>query len=436
MYDVAILGGGIAGLHTAYRILSTHPETKLLLLEKSASLGGRMETHTDRWMTVEAGAGRFSKHHRRLLQLIDELGLSKQVVPIHGESVFMPSASRSRSPSASTYTTRDIRKWIREMQRHSQSVPLATLQRTVFLDYAKQVLGDNDKAHFILDAFGYSTELVVMNAHDALVILSGMMQANSFCVLRGGLSQVVDRLVKRIRKFPHVRILCHKEVVSCRVNHSSAKQTRRNEPRRSIDTEEFTRLVCTDDRVYQTRQCVFALPQPALAKLACFRPLHAWIDQVTCRSLCRIYSVFPPDPTTGKVWFHDLPKVTTDNDLRMIIPIDADKGMVMTSYSDNEWADRWNRVRNVDAKLVRDLTDILGHSVPTPLHTNVFYWKCGVGYWKVGADSRATAKRMIQPFDGRRWFVCGETFSEKNQQWIEGALETSEQVIRRMHLKN
>lgn len=444
MFDVAILGGGIAGLYTAYRILSAHPETHLLLLEKSASLGGRIETHTDRWMSVEAGAGRFAKHHRRLLGLIDEMGLSKHVIPIPGEFTFV-------SSSATPYTARDVWTWIRTIQRHSESVSKDTLRNTVFLDYAKQVLRDDTKTDFMVGAFGYSTELVVMNAHDALAIVSGMTPHTSFCVLRGGLSQVVDRLVERIRAFPHVRILCRQEVVSCRVKPSSAPSTprwgrgngRRSTRRRASDGarctwtgEDVTHLGCRSGRLFCASQCVFALPQPALAKLACFRPVRSWIDQVTCRSLCRIYSVFPPDPTTGHVWFHDLPKMTTDNDLRMIIPVNVEKGIVMTSYTDNEWADRWKRVRNVDAKLVRDLTDVLGRSVPMPLHTNVFYWKCGVGYWKVGADSHATAKHMLQPFTGRPWFVCGETFSEKNQQWIEGALETSDQIIRRICVKN
>lgn len=181
MFDVAILGGGIAGLYTAYRILSAHPETHLLLLEKSASLGGRIETHTDRWMSVEAGAGRFAKHHRRLLGLIDEMGLSKHVIPIPGEFTFV-------SSSATPYTARDVWTWIRTIQRHSESVSKDTLRNTVFLDYAKQVLRDDTKTDFMVGAFGYSTELVVMNAHDALAIVSGMTPHTSFCVLRGGLA--------------------------------------------------------------------------------------------------------------------------------------------------------------------------------------------------------------------------------------------------------
>ena len=37
-YDTVIVGGGIVGLATAYRLLEARPQTKLLLLEKEPKL--------------------------------------------------------------------------------------------------------------------------------------------------------------------------------------------------------------------------------------------------------------------------------------------------------------------------------------------------------------------------------------------------------------
>ena len=67
--------------------------------------------------------------------------------------------------------------------------------------------------------------------------------------------------------------------------------------------------------------------------------------------------------------------------------------------------------------------------VPEPLDTYLFYWPCGVGYWGVGADSAKISKMITQPFGDKKIYVCGEHYSEKSQQWMEGALDTSNRVV-------
>ena len=67
--------------------------------------------------------------------------------------------------------------------------------------------------------------------------------------------------------------------------------------------------------------------------------------------------------------------------------------------------------------------------IPKPINTHVCYWDCGVGYWGLGADSAVTSHAIIKPFCDFSFYVCGEHFSESFQQWMEGALETSEKVI-------
>ena len=45
MYDFILIGGGIVGLATAFRILETKPKGKLLLLEKEGGLGRHQTGH-------------------------------------------------------------------------------------------------------------------------------------------------------------------------------------------------------------------------------------------------------------------------------------------------------------------------------------------------------------------------------------------------------
>lgn len=73
-----------------------------------------------------------------------------------------------------------------------------------------------------------------------------------------------------------------------------------------------------------------------------------------------------------------------------------------------------------------------GIDIPDPLATNVFYWGCGVGYWGVGANSDKLFTDIMQPDKALSIYLCGEHYSEKNQQWMEGALETAQKVIKKL----
>jgi hypothetical protein len=119
----------------------------------------------------------------------------------------------------------------------------------------------------------------------------------------------------------------------------------------------------------------------------------------------------------------------------MVIPIDEKEGIVMSSYTDNKFARGWKCIfekegePGVNRRLVSLLKESTGRDVPLPVKSHVFYWECGVGYWGIGANSAMVSESLIQPFKEMKLFICGETYSQQNQQWIEGALETSTKVI-------
>ena len=91
MYDCVIIGGGIAGLYTAYNLLNKNPSISLLLLEKNDYLGGRIYTVHEKGLTFEAGAGRFNDEHVILMRLIKNLGLQDLQIPIKSDIQFIPS---------------------------------------------------------------------------------------------------------------------------------------------------------------------------------------------------------------------------------------------------------------------------------------------------------------------------------------------------------
>ena len=68
-YDIIIIGAGIAGLYSAYKITKQSPETNLILLEsnKKKYIGGRMGETTFDGMPIVTGAGIGRKKKDELL---------------------------------------------------------------------------------------------------------------------------------------------------------------------------------------------------------------------------------------------------------------------------------------------------------------------------------------------------------------------------------
>lgn len=454
-YEYIILGGGVAGLYTAYHILQKSPNSSILILEKENHLGGRIHTFSDKFMTVEAGAGRFHEKNILLFELLKELGLASKIHKISGSASFAPienpgvfmnsildregmgslhflrSGMGFSSPSMDLLTP--IYKLFFDMALGRQNIPnaelifrviiaskgepLTKLQNVSFLQFAKEVLM-KDEIDFIAGSFGYYSELVIMNAADAIYLMEQhLTPMNQFYVLNGGLSQIIENLENKLVKHKHIKILTNRAVKNIH-----------------FSKNEFT-IHCENlETTYIGEKCICAVPNGVLQKFRIFHPVNHLLNKIDCQPLCRIYSQFPKGDE-GVVWFTGLPKLTTNNDLRMVIPIDEKEGILMSSYTDHKFARKWKKLYDkegepgVNSLLVSLLKESTGRDIPLPVKSHVFYWDCGVGYWSIGANSAMVSERLIHPMKEMKLFICGEPYSEKNQQWIEGALETSQKLI-------
>lgn len=427
IYDYIVLGGGISGLYCAHLLLKRAPRSSVLIFEKEGVVGGRVHTYSDKYMTVEAGAGRFNMEHKLLMELIGELGLNRKIYPISSDASYAPAdGSEPRFLSGNDIKT----KWYMvKVVVASQLESAEVLRSMSFIDYCKKVLGKAE-IEYIKGSFGYYSELVIMNAYDALHLIRELGPGNDFGGLKGGLVQIIDRLVDRISRRSGSRILCNKTVIDIQYVYQGI----RGEGIRQHNEGSVIEVYCKENtRPYRGLKCICALPKQVTEKLPLFKPMKDVFSQIVCAPLCRIYSTFPV--VRGKTWFSGMPKFTTNNNLRMVIPISESDGVIMISYSDNKYADGWNRlykssgVDAVNRELARLMKKSTGIDIPAPLSTQVFHWPCGVGYWGIGADS---SQLPLQPDSSIPIYLCGEHYSGKSQQWMEGALETALQVVEKI----
>jgi len=412
-YDIIIIGGGISGLYTAYKISKSakYAHSRIALLEKEEYLGGRVFTYHDKYMDVEAGAGRFNNKHKLLLNLLIELNLEGKIQNTTGKSYYAPSDYTNSIYENENYNIID------RIIKLGKSEKREVLQNLSFTEYSSRFLSTQE-VEYIQQSFGYYSELVVMNAYDSIRLLEDMRPSNKFHSLEGGFSQIIEKLVEQLNKNKNITIFVKKEVISFKHSDGIFEITTDNQMKYTCN-----KIICT-------------LPSNAMKKIklrAGFpmkqkNTFRESLDKIYCGSLCRIYSNF------DNIWFKGLSKTTTNNNLRIIIPYNEKKGTIMISYSDNKYADYWNHlyhkkgIEHVNRELQRYIHQSLGISIPKPKHTKIFYWKCGVGYWKIGANSAEISRYIIHPFSDIDFFVCGENYSE-NQQWMESALETSNHVL-------
>ena len=145
-YDIIIIGGGISGLYSAYKILQIAPETKLLVLEryKKHWLGGRAgnEMFQGTMVVNGAGIGRKEKDYL-LINLLRELD-----IPYSEFQVTHNYASTISPPC-------NVKQVVTALKKHFRDATSKGPVRKTFREFALPILGADVYKHFTMCA-GYT----------------------------------------------------------------------------------------------------------------------------------------------------------------------------------------------------------------------------------------------------------------------------------------
>lgn len=422
MYDIIIIGGGISGLYLS-RELSK--KFKILLIEKSSYLGGRIYTHKvcmkNKSYSYEAGAGRISESHKLLLELIRSLNLTKKLIEIPTVKTHLHNYTKDYEKfyNIEKYERLDINFLLNIIINKSNKFTKKYLSGFLFIDFLEKLLS-KDSIQFLLDSYGYKAEFLKLNAYDAIRLFSTYLNIdNKFYVLENGLSQVVDKLVKELSNVDILKQTLVEDFEFCK----------------DIFTVKTRNLFNSVN--YKSKIVIFATNKDGLLNIPSLmnnKRLFKLVNSVNSIPMARIYAIF--EPKNNKIWFDDLGKITTNGNIQYIIPINKKTGLIMISYPDLKNAIYWKNINlkgDLRKEIMKEIRKMFPYkNIPEPIYIKMHYWNSGVHSFKPDNPSYKIYDKILKPFKNKNLFISGEAYSN-NQAWIEGALETSIDIINKIN---
>jgi len=396
--ETVIIGGGIAGLSLAERLANAGH--KVLVLEKYKSWGGRIATErvpatgSVPALQYEVGAGRIPVSHPLIGALVKKYNL--HTYPITTKSNF------EEDPNPFL----DLMAPIHDALEHLSPEELGS-----------HTLGElvPKELHTLFDMYPYDAEIHMLRADLALPLfkpkgLMGTRADDAFYGIKEGLDTITTCIHDAAKKAG----------ADLRSHYDVDDATRRKDGLFDIKgSHEGSPFHFVAKRV------VIATCRCSLSGFSVLKDTPL-LQQLSTAPLTRIYAVYPKS-TTGEVWFKGLQKVITTNPLRHVIPINAETGLIMISYTDGKdtkyWKDKDGPELEKDIQAaVKDLFP--DKEIPNPIYLKRHSWGMGCTYWTPGSYTVAEASRAAHN-PSEHVFVVGESVSQ-TQAWIEGALESVE----------
>ena len=408
-YDCIIVGGGISGFYSALNIQKKHPSWSIAILEKYKGVGGRTYTYhnPEKGVQWEMGAGRISKSHKILLNLIKKYDLN--LIPLHSQSSYIDKNELIEND----FSSLNVPLFIEPLH----FLPQEILQKNTLFDLLKGIYGF-EKAKDIVVKFPYWAEVYSLRADLALkAFLEGEMKNNAgYSVLKEGFSELIARMRAEFEEAGgEVLVRMSLEGVSLGEN----------------DTTDLVVAFDTNKIMLKAvKVCLLALHVDALRQIRGVNHLPV-LKMVKTAPLMRIYAVFP------KTWFQDMKNTITNGRLRYIIPISYEKGIIMISYTDGDDVKSYARLLDkseeaLESAVMSDIRRLFPDlDIPDPTFFKAHHWETGCSYWQPGDyNVEAESRKVCRPLKSiPRLFICGESFSLR-QAWVEGALEHADECLR------
>lgn len=404
LYDIIIIGSGMAGLFSAYNITRMAPDTSFLILEKYKKqwIGGRTsnEMFYGTEIVTGAGIGRFKKDVL-LYHLLKELQIKTCYFTL-GPPNF-----------TNIHHISDIHKTMTLFKDKYNAQTLNTNKGMTFKQFATPILGYKEYKNFLITT-GY-TDYENEDAFDTLYHYGMEDNAFTYKAFNVEWKEMVLRLADTIG-YNHFKF--SNDVI--KITKMSGKPCK-------------FQIVTESGNNYYCKKVIIATTIQGIRKLLPTYPIY---NDIEGQPFLRLYGKFS-DKSIPIIRQYVKGITVVPGPLQKIMPIDSDKGIYMISYSDNNNAILLKKHLENTEKNRRMFCQLIEQTLGIPDNTlqliaiKDYYWPIGTHYYKpLNKTLYKTRNNFIKqaqhPEDGI--LVVGEVVSN-NQGWTEGALESVKSAL-------
>jgi hypothetical protein len=400
MYDFIIVGGGIAGLYTAYQLKKQFPKINLCILEKEERIGGRMGSEEFHGVSIPMGAGVGRKKDVLLIQLLKELNIPYTEHEYH-----------CRDLNPRPVSVMEVIRYLRSEYRNNPS----EASGKTFRQYATQKLGKKSYDSFLISA-GY-TDYENEDVYETLYHYGMEDNVPGWTLLSIPWNDLLEALIQKIGK---KNIHTNTEITDLKSKSGNYLLLSRNKKQWK-----------TPNVIMATKTCVVQdLIPGANHPDSLYKQIHA-------QPFLRVYA--KANEQSIPILKQSIPMTTlVPGPIHKIIPMDVEKGVYMIGYTDNQGAMELKKYsentpdnRKIWAKKIEEVFDLEKGAVEFD-DIQSYYWSCGTHYYSPLKKSDRIKNRAEfihyaqHPMDGI--WVVGEMIST-NQGWVEGALESVQAIL-------
>lgn len=441
--DIVIAGGGVAGVYCAWRLSHAHPDWRIVVLERTGALGGRLVSRpspsgvTEQGVALEYGGMRYFASQPRITALVRRLALPvativeqtpANVVCVRGVSTTVADLPRI---AASLYRLGVTERGASPDAIVGRVLAMHARQRwdTTFVD-AMHALGVTDEALQLYEgASGYSFQFDDIAARTAATEHGAAVGEQTQQMVVGGFQRVPTTLAR----------LCGSNVaIACGV---------------AVDAIcDGGTVVTAGGAHYQARRAiVLAVPNDAAwailnrSALVDATMRDALLNSSLPWDAIKLWVQFDrawwspawrgkntSDLGTRQVWLGFAPLVA------LVYAGDRDARLWRAMLPDDGDADRWTTITRLPAlraRLIADLALMFGVDVPAirPVRVSWLYWSGAAWFWRAGdVPARHAALVGGVPAATVPVHLTCSTYSLDWQGWVEGALQSADVAVDRI----